>query len=157
MKIIKKFTAVLTVTGLLFMSCNNATDTEYKTMEIKIADGQTVEYKVDSEGHLAFNDWDGFNDANRELMEIEERDLAVNSEIIEGLNNSVNNLGNTIPAWLKTEEVLEDIDDVQEEYKKLLDERNEPAKNVKQNLEELNEKFDDLREELNETIEDYNS
>ena len=44
-----------------------------------------------------------------------------------------------------------------EEYKKLLDERNEPAKNVKQNLEELNEKFDDLREELNETIEDYNS
>ncbi|WP_299063152.1 hypothetical protein [uncultured Polaribacter sp.] len=157
MKIIKKFTAVLTVTGLLFMSCNKTTDTEYKTMEIKIADGQTVEYKVDSEGHLAFNDWDVFNDANRELMEIEERDLAVNPEIIEGLNNSVNNLGNTIPSWLKTEEVLEDIEDVQEEYKKLLDERNEPAKNVKQNLEELNEKFDDLREELNETIEDYNS
>ncbi|MDX6745761.1 hypothetical protein SHK09_03055 [Polaribacter sp. PL03] len=153
MKMIKKMTTVLAVTGLLFISCNT-TNGEKTAMKVKLPDGQFATYNLDSKGSLSFNDWDGFNSANKALVDLE---IETTPERIDNLNNTVSNLAATIPAWLKNEEVMEDIADVEEEYKKLLEEKNEPAKNVKQNLEELNEKFDDLREELNETIEKYKS
>lgn len=167
MKAIKKMTAVLAITGLLFISCDKATEkksdmktdmkVEVNTMKIKLANGQYVDYNLDANGSLSFNNWSGFNIANKELRDIAELNLETSTQRIENLNGTISNLGNTIPTWLKNEEVMEDIDDIQEEYKKLLKEKNEPAKNVKQNLEELIEKFDDLREELNETIAKYKS
>lgn len=157
MKTIKKITTVLAITGLLFVSCDKKSDKEYKTMEIQLADGQSVNYKVTNTGSLAFNNWEGFNTANNDLREIEDLDLEITSEKIESLKGNIASLESTIPSWLKNEEVMEDIEDVEEEYMTLLKEKDEPSKNVKQNLEELNEKFDDLREELNETIEKYKS
>ena len=59
MKTIKKITTVLAITGLLFVSCDKKSDKEYKTMEIQLADGQSVNYKVTNTGSLAFNNWDG--------------------------------------------------------------------------------------------------
>ncbi|WP_299671222.1 hypothetical protein [uncultured Polaribacter sp.] len=171
MKTIKKFTTVLAIASLLFVSCDkakekktdmNSSDTnttemsiEAKKMKVKIADGQYGSYNVDVYGDLSFDDWDGFNIANKELRDIENLELNTTTQRIENLNGTIANLGNSIPVWLRNEEVMEDVDDVQEEYRKLLKEKDEPMKNVKQNLEELIEKFDDLREELNETIAKY--
>lgn len=159
MKVIKKMTAVLAITGLLFVSCDKAKEKneDFKVMKIELADGNTVNYKMSTDGSLSFDDWDGFNTANNELREIENLDLETSTARIENLSGSIASLRGTIPSWLKNEEVMEDIDDIEEEYKKLLAEKNEPAKNVKQNLEELIEKFDDLREELQETIDKYKS
>ncbi|QOD60165.1 hypothetical protein H9I45_12550 [Polaribacter haliotis] len=157
MKTIKKITAVLALLAVLFTSCSDTkkTNEAFKTVKIELADGNTVNYKLGTTGTLSFDDWKGYNTINSELYEIERMDLVATTAKIEEMQASIANLGNTIPAWLRTEEVLEDIDDVQEEYQKLLKEKNEPVKNVKQNLEELIEKFDDLREELNETIDKY--
>lgn len=158
MKAIKKITTIVAIISLLLVSCNKSEKgLEFKKMEIKLADGQVVNYKVNKKGSLSFSNWASFNMVDKELVDIANLKLEANTERIEGLNGTISNLGNTIPAWLKNEEVMEDIDDVKQEYSKLLKEKNEPVKNVKQNLEELIEKFDDLREELNETIEKYKS
>ncbi|TMM32426.1 hypothetical protein FDT66_02890 [Polaribacter aestuariivivens] len=157
MKTLKKITLSLAISGLLFTSCDKNSEKEAKTVEVKLENGQTVTYNINTNGLLSFDDWNEFNTANKELKDIENLNLETTTARISALGNSIASLENTIPSWLKTEEVLEDIDDVQKDYQKLLKEKNEPVKNVKQNLEELIEKFDDLREELNETIEDYTS
>ena len=152
MKMIKKFTTVLTITGLLLTSCDSKKEKEYN---LELSDGTSVFYNSNDENAISIDGWSEFNAANKTLINLEDRDYTISMGSLEGLNGAIANLSNTIPSSLKTEEVLEDIDDVQEEYKKLINEKNEPLKNIKQNIEELVEKFDDLREELNETVEDY--
>ena len=146
MKTIQKLIFTMAITTLLFASCNST-----KSTRIKLDNGEFVEFSKDK-GYLSFKDWDSFNSVNQEMHTNKNADIQSKTNRLEGLKVNIGNLQNTIPYWLKTEEVLEDIDDVQEEFKKLIKEKNEPTKNVEQNLEEFTEKFDDLREELNETI-----
>ncbi|QTE24375.1 hypothetical protein [Polaribacter cellanae] len=181
MKTIKKLTTVLAITGLLFTSCNqtkkekvkdkmeetmeNAKDKMdeigddisegFQEMKMKLEDGTEVNYKVDSNGTLAFDDWNGFTIANKELKDIENLDTDEVDKRIENLKGTIAELGNNIPKWLQTDEVKEDIKNVQKEYKNVIDNKNDAADKVKQNIEDLNEKFDDLREELNEIIAKY--
>ena len=169
MNTIKKFTSILAIASLVFVSCDKAkekntdevkvvtTTDNFETFTIKLEDGNTVTYNKNKEGVLRFNDWDGFNIANQEMTAIENMSFNTTKQRLEDLRGTILNLENTIPAWLKTEEVMEDIADIKEEYNKLYNERNEPVKNVKQNWEELSEKFDDLREELNETLDKFKS
>ena len=174
MKTLKKLTAILAISGFLFISCDNTKkekvedkmeeveesmedagddiSDEFKEMQLELEDGTYVNYKANNDGDLSFNDWEGFNTANEELRAIEELDSKTYTTRIGDLNATITNLGNSIPAWLKTDEVMEDVENIQKEYKKLSDERNESEDKVEQNIEDLMEKFDDLREELNETI-----
>lgn len=148
----KKLMAIVAISGFVFTSCNT---NENKEFNVELTDGTSVTYNPQNEDAIAFEDWSEFNAANATLLNLDDRDYEIEITSLESLNGSISNLANSIPSSLKTEEVLEDIDDVQEEYTKLINEKNEPLKNVKQNIEELVEKFDDLREELNETVEDY--
>ena len=136
MKLIKKITAILTITSFLLVSCNQ----KEKEYNLTLNDGTEVFYNSNDESAISIMGWSEFNAINKDLRNLKDKDY---------------NLANTVPSSLKTEEVLEDISDLQEEYTKLINEKNAPLKNVKQNIEELVEKFDDLREELNETVEDY--
>ncbi len=151
MKIFKKFTAIVAITSFLLVSCN----TKEKEYNLTLNDGTEVFYISNDESAISINGWSEFNAINKNLLNLKDKDYNITIQSLEDLNGSITNLANTIPASLKTEEVLEDIRDVQEEYTKLINEKNAPLKNVKQNIEELVEKFDDLREELNETVEDY--
>ncbi|QTD39008.1 hypothetical protein JL193_07085 [Polaribacter batillariae] len=177
MKTIKKLTAVLAITGLLFVSCDKTKkekveekiedvenkmeeigddiSEEFKEMKLELEEGVSVNYKVDADGSLAFDDWNSFTIANKELKDIENLDTDEVNTRIENLKGTIANLGNNIPKWLQTDEVMEDIKDVQKEYKNVIDNKNAAADKVKQNIEDLNEKFDDLREELNEVIAKY--
>ena len=151
MKLIKKITAIVTITSLLLISCN----TKEKEYNLTLNDGTEVFYISNDESAISVNGWSEFNAINKDLLNLKDKEYNITIESLEGLNGAITNLANTVPSSLKTEEVLEDISDLQEEYTKLINEKNAPLKNVKQNIEELVEKFDDLREELNETVEDY--
>lgn len=146
MKTIQKLLFTIAFTTLLFAACNST-----KSTKIKLDNGEFAEFS-NEEGYLSFKEWGSFNSVNQEMHTNKNVDIQSKTNRLESLKVDVDNLQNTIPTWLKTEEVLEDIDDVQEEFKKLIKEKNEPTKNVEQNFEEFTEKFDDLREELNETI-----
>lgn len=152
MKTIKRFTAILAMASIVLVACDAKKEKEYN---LDLNDGTSVFYNSNNEDALRINGWTSFNAINETLKGLQETDFDLPMTSLENLNDPIANLSNSIPTSLKTEEVIEDIEDVQEEYTKLINEKNEPLDNVKQNMEELVEKFDDLREELNETVEDY--
>lgn len=154
MKAIKKITAVLAIaiTILLLSSYGKNKENNEDRYFVKLDDGRTMIYGKSANEIASFNTWTTFNTANAELLAIEKMDDDIYKEHLEDLNGTIKSLPKTIPTWLKTEEVMEDIIDVQKECTKLMKKKNEP---VKENLEELSEKFDDLREELGQVIEDY--
>ena len=145
MKLIKKITAILTITSFLLVSCNQ----KEKEYNLTLNDGTEVFYNSNDESAISIMGWSEFNAINKDLLNLKDKDYNITINSLEGLNGAITNLANTVPSSLK------DISDLQEEYTKLINEKNAPLKNVKQNIEELVEKFDDLREELNETVEDY--
>lgn len=151
MKTIKRFTAILAIASLVLVACDAKKEKEYN---LDLNDGTSVFYNSNDEDALRINGQTSFNATNETLIGLEEKDFDLPITSSENLNDPIANLSNSILNSLQTEEVLEDIEDVQEEYTKLINEKNEPLDNVKQNKEELVEKFDDLREELNETVED---
>ena len=179
MRTIKKFTAILAITGVLFISCDKTTKekvedkteevedkmeeisdeitAEYNEMKVELEDGTYVNYKMNKDGDISFDDWSGYNIANSELREIRQSAYVTTTSRLEALKGSIMSLRTSIPAWLKTEEVMEDIANVEKEYNKVMTDTDKSVDNVKQNIEDLDEKFDDLREELNETIEKYKS
>lgn len=128
---------------------------EVKTVTYKMKAQEPIVYNLDTNGIAGFKDWKDFTVVNFELAEIERANYTTTNQRIRNMNFRVANLSNTIPAWLKTEEVMEDVADVQSEYLELIKESNASENEIKENLEELSEKFDDLKEELNETVAKY--
>ena len=61
----------------------------------------------------------------------------------------------TIPNWIKTEDILEEIAEIEQEYETLLSEKDKSTKKIRENWEDLSDNFDSLREELNETIDNH--
>jgi DNA repair exonuclease SbcCD ATPase subunit len=130
-------------------------ETEMRTRTYKIKEQTPIVYNLDENGIAGFDDWADYTVINYELTDIRRTKYVTTAKRIRNMNYRVANLGNTIPSWLKTEEVMEDVADVQKEYLELIKESNAPEKEVKENLEELSEKFDDLKEELDETVAEY--
>ncbi|MFD1063225.1 hypothetical protein ACFQ1Q_08190 [Winogradskyella litorisediminis] len=128
---------------------------EVMTKEYAMKDGSEISYTYTEDGVTSLRDWDAYNIMSYEMGEIENANFKTTNKRITNLYGTVMSLGETIPAWLKTEEVMEDITDIQKEYKEYLEEKNASANERQENLEELNEQFADLREELNETIDEY--
>ena len=118
-------------------------------------DGSTISYYLDAKGIAGFEDWKDFTIVNTELAKVSNTNFVTTSEKLNRLNYKVANLRNSIPAYLKTEEVMEDVADIQKEYLELISEKNASEKEIKENLEEFNEQFDDLKEELDETLKMY--
>lgn len=129
---------------------------EVKTRTYKMKEKATpIVYSIDSRGIAGFDDWNDYTVVNYELTNLRKVDFVTTKERVNNLNYRIANLGNTIPAWLKTEEVMEDVEDIQEEYLELIKDPNASEEEMKENLEELSEKFDDLKEELDETVNEY--
>nr|WP_321222175.1 hypothetical protein [uncultured Psychroserpens sp.] len=140
------------------MNSDDESMTDSKKVRAKnytMKDGNRFSYNTDDRGVLSVTDWNDYNSVSYNMYDLETNDYNMVSFNKANLDSSIANLGNTIPSWLKTEEVMEDVADVQKEYKELMAEKNASEKEQKENLEELREKFDDLREELNETIDEY--
>jgi len=183
-KSMKIFTVAITAIGFLFMSCNdnkrktadeslNAYEIDINKVEMAVnnnSEENEDDYKLNTDnrkvdtsrdinysktGIKSIKNWNSYNTLNTEMTEIKRLKLKATNERIINLNNSISGLGNNIPAWLKTEEVMEDVADIQKEYKELISEKNASEKEKKENLEELYEQFDDLNEELDDTVKRY--
>ncbi|AQS94763.1 hypothetical protein BXQ17_12040 [Polaribacter sp. BM10] len=185
MNSIKLFVTALTVSSFMLVSCDNTKkkteeakeevaemvdsaeegleegvnemdeEMEVKTRTYKMKDGTAIVYNLDEKGIVGFDDWSDYTVVNSELAEIRKTNYVTTAQRVRNMNYRIANLGNTIPAWLKTEEVMEDVADVQKEYLELIEDADASESEMKENLEELSEKFDDLREELDETVEEY--
>lgn len=179
MKTMKLFTTTFLATGFILMSCNEGKTKEVKindsevtamsssfnsnktidntvtTREYAMNDGSEISYSLGNDGVESLEDWEAYNTLNNEISEVEAAELQTTNERIASWDGVIANLHNTIPDWLKTEEVMEDVADVQKEYKELVNEKNATAKEREENLEELSEQFDDLQEELTETVNEY--
>ena len=99
--------------------------------------------------------WKTFSDLQIGMKSLEGKDYATTKKIAENLASTINDLTITRPDWLKTEEISEDIADLEKDYKKLMSEDNTNEDKFRRDLEEVNEQYDDLIEEVNETIERY--
>ena len=128
---------------------------EVKTRTYKMKDGTALVYNLDARGIAGFDDWSNFTIVNSELAEMRKTRFLTTDQRIRNMNFRIANLANTIPKWLRTEEVLEDVADVQKEYLELIEDPNASEDERKENLEELSEQFDDLKEELGEAVEEY--
>ncbi|AUC85989.1 hypothetical protein CW731_12165 [Polaribacter sp. ALD11] len=179
MNSIKLFATALTVSSFMLVSCDNAKkkateikeeateikkdienevgemDDEVKTRTYKMKDGTAIVYNLDAKGVVGFDDWADFTVVNSELAQMRKSNFVTTAQRVKNMNFRIASLGSTIPAWLKTEEVMEDVADVQKEYLELIEDPNASDNERKENLEELSEKFDDLREELDETVKEY--
>lgn len=128
---------------------------EVITRTYRMKDGTALVYNLDAKGIVGFDDWSNFTIVNSELAEMRKTKFVTTAKRIRNMNFRIANLGNTIPAWLKTEEVMEDVADIQKEYLELIEDPNAPENERQENLEELSEKFDDLKEELDEAVKEY--
>lgn len=104
---------------------------------------------------MQISGWDGFNKLSIQMKKIEDADFNTKSAAIPNMGSIIASLQNTRPDWMKTEEITEDIEDVQKEYNEYIKEQNGKEKRNVRNLEELNEAYDDLVEEINETFDKY--
>ena len=138
------------------MDSKELAEVEVKTRTYKMREKQEpIVYDLDANGISGFDDWRDYTVVNYELAEIRKAKYITTAQRVKNMNYRIANLGNSIPAWLKTEEVMEDVADVQKEYLELIEDANASENEMKENLEELTEKFDDLKEELDETVQQY--
>jgi uncharacterized coiled-coil DUF342 family protein len=125
------------------------------TLTYKMKDGSSLAYDIDMDGIAGFDDWADYTVINAELAEVRRANYVTTRQRMSNMNYRIASLGNTIPAWLKTEEVMEDVADIQKEYLELIEDTDASDDEMKENLEELSEQFDDLKEELSETVKKY--
>ncbi|MCG1034848.1 hypothetical protein [Polaribacter sargassicola] len=171
----KTLAITLTVFSLAFVSCNKVKNktsetkeevaklidehTEekdaVKTHKYTMKDGRTIIYDINAKGIVGFDDWSNYTEVNAELESFKDKEYITVEKNVINLNDRMENLANTIPEWLKTEEVLEDVEAVQEEYRELVDDNEDTESEVEKNLEALSDKFDELKETLDETVAAY--
>ena len=137
------------------MNTEKIAEVEVKTRTYKMKEQEPIVYDLDANGIAGFDDWRDYTVVNYELAEIRKANYLTTAQRVQNMNYRIANLGNSIPAWLKTEEVMEDVSDVQKEYLELIEDADASENEMKENLEELSEKFDDLKEELDETVQEY--
>ena len=122
--------------------------------EYAMNDGRNINYQTTEAGIVGFDGWQQFNILTYELDEMKKANIYT-KERVGNLRGVIATLDESIPSWLKNEEVMEDVADIQKEYNELMAEPNATEKEYKENLEEVSEKYADLQEELTETVEKY--
>lgn len=104
---------------------------------------------------MQISGWDGFNTLSIEMKKLEGADMMTVKSTLPSLAKTIAALKTTRPEWMMTEEISEDIKDLEKEYNEYLKEKNAKEKEVNENIEEINEAYADLVEEINETFDKY--
>lgn len=154
MKLIK-----LTILLLLFLalSCKEKKTTILKNDDIalvEIAEEEETLVRKNFYDTYTFSNWNDFNLANVRLHQIESEDYNTTVSRLVELDSFVVDMPKSIPNWLKTDKVLNELDDVQKKYKELKEERDTSTTVVRKNYKELTKEFNDLREELGKIVEE---
>ncbi|RLJ61970.1 hypothetical protein CLV86_2364 [Lacinutrix venerupis] len=135
---------------------NSDTEQMMAYNKVTSVDGEVVERSINNDVKaLQISGWDGFNELSIEMKKLEDADLNTMQTALPNFESTIASLSTTRPEWMMTEEISEDIEDLQKEYKALMSSDNTNEKKYKRDLEEVNEAYDDLVEEINETFDTY--
>ncbi|PQJ80213.1 hypothetical protein [Polaribacter porphyrae] len=162
MKLTKKMTTLFMVIALLLSSCGSKSERKKKVFQnnpnlflISYDNGKEEILRKDSKGTYSFDNWNAFNVLNTELYQIEDLKFKTSKTRINNLERFVNNLRTTMPNWLSNINVIQDIEDVQEKYQKLLTEKNNSTKEVRDNWQALIAEFIQLRQSIETVVQTY--
>ncbi|WP_124980965.1 hypothetical protein [Nonlabens xiamenensis] len=115
-----------------------------------------VDDDLEDTGIVGVSDWESFNTLSEHVYMLEGKTLNETMVIIPQMRENIMLLDDTLPMWMWTESVMEDVQDVQKEYIELMKGTKMDTSEFKENLEEVIEQYEDLREEVGETVKKYN-
>ncbi|WP_452222926.1 hypothetical protein [Lacinutrix chionoecetis] len=119
-------------------------------------DGKIVERSMNNDVKaMQISGWESFNTLSVEMKKLEGMDMMKMKTAMPNFANTIATLNTTRPEWMMTEEISEDVEDLQKEYNELIADKTADTEEYRENLEEVNEAYDDLVEEINETFDKY--
>ncbi|MBT8246117.1 hypothetical protein [Winogradskyella sp.] len=122
---------------------------------VKMDDGEKIIVRKDYNDGLSFENWNAYNVINTKLFNIERYEFKTSKNNLIKLKPFINSLSQTAPEWLKTAEVIKEINDVKAEYMLLLGELDGSTSIIRENCIALNDEFNELRENIHEVVENY--
>ncbi len=179
LKIMKKLGITIFAASLMIIGCktngekeaqvedeNNVetTRTASDSEEMKYADASlsqdayainTEDINVNPETRDKVMSWTALNTFHTTIQNLKEAPEDEIQEYGDRLKMEAGNLKNTIPASMMTEEIEEDIKDINEEIvdlQKIFDEPGVDENRISSQVEELVEAYDDFNEEVKETM-----
>lgn len=155
-KTMKLFKLIILFLFLLTLSCkekniNIIENDDLALVEITEEDETLV--RKNFYDTYTFSNWNDFNLANVRLHQIESEDYNTTVSRLVELDSFVVDMPKSIPDWLKTDKVLNELDDVQKKYEELKEERDTTTTIIRKNYKELTKEFNDLRDELGKIVE----
>lgn len=156
----KTIITTLAIVGLFTITGVNAQETYQPADGVNTGVTKDINGTADDlkdEGIVGVSGWSSFNTLSNHVYMLEGKDFTTTREIIPLMSSNIMILDDTIPEWLMTEEIMEDVKDVQKDYVELMKGTKISSHEFKENLEEVIEQYEDLREEVGETVEKYNN
>ncbi|WP_298955961.1 hypothetical protein [uncultured Nonlabens sp.] len=156
----KTIITTLAIVGLFTITGVNAQETYQPADGVNTGVTKDINGTADDlkdEGIVGVSGWSSFNTLSNHVYMLEGQDFTTTREIIPLMSSNIMILDDTIPEWLMTEEIMEDVKDVQKDYVELMKGTKMSSHEFKENLEEVIEQYEDLREEVGETVEKYNN
>ncbi|PQJ30550.1 hypothetical protein BST92_00720 [Nonlabens arenilitoris] len=152
----KRILSTIAVAGLLSLNAVNAQTYEPLPGVNKgtITNVNGIADDLKDEGVVGVGDWTSFNTLSNHMYLLEGASLEQTKVLVSKMGTNIMMLDDTMPSWVNTEEVREDVADVQKEYKELIAYKTDREEYM-EDLEELTEKYEDLREELKEVTMEY--
>ena len=138
MSFLKKYTSIFLFIALTSLSsCNpyNRIDDDslYNDEDvtvIEINEDRKVVVRKDYYDTYSFSNWNAYNVANTQIHQVENNKFNSSPKRIVNLEKSISNLSATIPNWIKTEDILEEIAEIEQEYETLLSEKDKSTKKL---------------------------
>ncbi|KEZ92939.1 hypothetical protein [Nonlabens ulvanivorans] len=152
----KRILSTIAVAGLLSLNAVNAQTYEPLPGVNKgtITNVNGIADDLKNEGIVGVGSWSSFNTLSNHMYLLEGANLKQTKMLVSKMGTNIMMLDDTIPSWVDTEAIREDVADVQKEFKELIATKTDNDEYM-EDLEELTEQYEDLREELKEVTMEY--
>ncbi|WP_397444612.1 hypothetical protein [Polaribacter sp. R77954] len=161
MNILNKIKYVLLLFSIVFSSCSTKKREKAifldnpNVFRIKLENGETEIVRKNHADDYIFESWNAYNMVNTQLSLMENEEYKISKNRIVYLKKFMNNLAVSIPNWLQTNAINQELEDVEEEFDKLIDELDESTHVIRKNCRELNQEFNELQKEVKKTVKSY--
>lgn len=122
---------------------------------VQVNDGEKIIVRKDYNDGLSFENWNAYNVINTKLFNIERYDFKTSKNNLVKLKPFINDLSQTAPNWLRTPEVIKEINKVKAEFTVLIEELDASTSAIRDNCEALNDAFKELRIDVQNVVENY--
>lgn len=106
-------------------------------------------------GVIGVGSWSEFNKLSKMMYTLKGASYFTTIKMMRAMEPTALKLRATMPTWLKSDEVKEDIADFVKDYTELVTSTSADDDEFRENLEEIVEQYEDLREEVQEQFNAY--